>query len=196
MVPNIGKLVSAYYEKLKAACIDIMKAARHIDKPDSLRHQIRLNCNMIELFLARLEALPMSFERMCLTVQETQRVTCLLCASVDYMQIYKPRMDGSAQKDPKVCDPMIMGAFVEDAMTLHNFWTMRPLADAAVYRINILSDIETPESWLVLDEPPLKLKSVYTGASNRSKYAAMNRFTRDHLGWSNPFHLSSPVIMT
>ncbi|KAK0441537.1 uncharacterized protein EV420DRAFT_1650042 [Desarmillaria tabescens] len=203
IVPNIGKLAGVYLEKLKAACIDIMRAARRIDRPDSLRLQIRLDCNMIDLFLARLDALPMNFERVCLTVAETQRVTCLLCALVDYIQIYKPRMDGLVERDPKVHDPMIMGAFVEDAMMLQHFfcarilvWTMQPLEEAAVYRIDVLTDIETPDSWLVLNQPRLKLRSVYNGAPNKAKYTAMNLFTRDHLGWANPFRLPSPVILT
>ncbi|PBK70797.1 hypothetical protein ARMSODRAFT_974057 [Armillaria solidipes] len=203
IVPNIGKLARTYLEKLRAACVDIMKTARRIDKPGTLRAQIELDCNMIDLFLTRLQALPMTYERVYLTVRETQRVTRLLRACIDYMQIYKPRMDGSAEKDPKICDPMIMGAFVEDATTLQNFfrakipvWTMRPLKEAALYRIDVLTEIETPENWLVLDPSRLKLRSVYTGAPNQSKYAAMSLFTRDHLRWSNPFRLSSAVIMT
>lgn len=118
IVPNIGKLASMYLAKLKLACIDIMKAVQHINKPDSLRHQIGLNCNMIDLFLVCLDALPMNFEQVCLTVQEMQRVTRLLCTLVDYMQIYKPRMDRIVERDPKVHNPMIMGAFVEDATML------------------------------------------------------------------------------
>lgn len=203
IVPNIGKLASIYLEKLKATCINIMKAACCIDKPDSLRLQIRLDCNMIDLFLARLDALPMNFEQVCLTVAETQRVTHLLCASVDYIQIYKPRMDGLVERDPKDHDPMIMGTFVEDAMMLQHFfcarilvWMIQPLEEVAVYCIDVLTDIETLDSWLVLDQPRLKLRSVYTGAPNKAKYTAMNLFTRDHLGWANPFHLPSPVILT
>ncbi len=203
IVPNIGKLAGMYLVKLKLACIDIMKAAWRINKPDSLRHQIGLDCNMIDLFLAHLDTLPMNFERVCLMVWEMQRVTCLLHALVDYMQIYKPRMDGIVERDPKVHDPMIMGTFVEDVTTLQHFfraripvWTMQPLEEAALYCIDVLTDIETPDSWLVLDQPRLKLQSVYTGAPNKAKYTAMNLFTRDHLGWANPFRLPSPVILT
>ncbi|PBK84045.1 hypothetical protein ARMGADRAFT_1037406 [Armillaria gallica] len=179
-----------------------MKAAHCINKPDSLRLQIRLDCNMINLFLAYLDALPMNFEQVCLTVSETQRVTRLLCASVNYIQIYKPRMDGLVERDPKVCDPMIMGAFVEDATMLQHFfcaripvWTMQLLEEVAVYHINVLTDIETPDSWLVLDQPQLKLQSMYTGAPNKpiilmQPNAPLALSTREDV-WFSPYHNQS-----
>ncbi len=36
----------------------------------------------------------MNFEHVYLTVQETQRVAWMLQALVDYVEIYKPRLDG------------------------------------------------------------------------------------------------------
>ncbi len=72
-----------------------------------------LKCGYLLLlhdFLDRLRHLPMSLEKVQLTVCETQRVTLYLQALVDYMLIYKPRMDAVPDASTlRKADPDLIG---------------------------------------------------------------------------------------
>ncbi len=130
------------------------------------------------MFLARMEQLPMSFEHTYLTLRKTQRVARVLRALVDYVQIYKPRMDGQVPQDliPITTDGLLRGAFVCNTTTLQRFhqaripvWCLCPLMEAVLYCVDALANVLSSDGRIVLANPRLKLHSIYTSPPNSNK---------------------------
>lgn len=191
---------------LQGSCKAIIKAAKIAASQQSseVGRNIALHIDMLNLLLRRLERLPLGFEHACLTVAETQRVARLLQALTDYVVLYKPMLDGNIERDGASSDAYahLMGAFASDITTLQRLfragipvWFFRPLSEACNYRVDALADMEREEIHLALDPARLKLPLIFTGAANQTeKYRAMERFTRDHMRWADPFSLPVPVI--
>lgn len=152
LVPNIGKLSTKNFLRLQATCNTIIKMAKSIEHPASLKQEIHSYSDVLTLFLDCLKHLPMNFEQVCLSIRETQHVACLLHAMANYMLIYKPCMKGHAVQEVvrTVCDSYLMGAFVHDATTLQHFcqagipvWFFRPLEELALYQIDAVGELWT-----------------------------------------------------
>ncbi len=123
LVHKLGKLRGKQFIKLKSTCTMIIQSSHCITNPPQLKQNILSHCEVLDMFLARMEQLPMSFERTYLTLRETQQVAQVLHALVDYVQIYKPRMDSQVPQDliPITTDGLLRGAFVRDTTTLQRF---------------------------------------------------------------------------
>ncbi len=169
-----------------------------------LKQEILLESEVIWMFLTRLKHLPMNFERVALTIRQMQYVARLLHALVDYMQIYKPRMDGQADIGVirKVTDRTSLALLYTMPAHYNNFVGLEYLSGAFIrlqrwlYIGWMLCHESTDLVGCVWTKPQLKLRSVYTGAATKAKYEAMERFTQDHLGWVDPFTLTTPIILT
>lgn len=139
MVLHIGRLCNTQFFKLKVACLAIITTSKHIEHPPSLTHKIALQSDVLVTFLKHLKSLLMNFEHICSTVWETQRVAHLLCAMVEYMLIYNPRIDRQVDVSIvcQVSNPYLVGAFIWDTTTLQWFcqagipvWCFHPLKEA------------------------------------------------------------------
>ena len=89
---------------------------------------------MLEHGLARLQSVYTNFRQMEFSVQDVQRMWLELTALLDYMQIYKPRMDGYSPSASGVADTV--GVFTHDLRVAQDFftaglpcWLIRPASD-------------------------------------------------------------------
>ncbi len=74
-------------------------------------------------------------------------------------------------------------------------WFFKPLHEAPSYCVDALADMEHPQIHLPLKPLQLKFPPIFTGAANQTaKYWAMERFTRDHIHWADPFSLPRPDV--
>ncbi|SJL16569.1 uncharacterized protein ARMOST_20095 [Armillaria ostoyae] len=74
LVRNLSKLRGNRLIELKSTCTMIIESACHITDPPQLMQNIISHCEVLDMFLACMEQLPMSFERTYLALHETQQV--------------------------------------------------------------------------------------------------------------------------
>ncbi len=147
-------------------------------------------------FLDRLQHLPMSLEKVQLTVRETQQVTLYLQALVDYMLIYKPRMDAVPDASTlRKADPDLIGAYTSDIHIAQTFlhagipvWIVRPVNQLPVIRIDKLDQFQEPRFFISLDQHRTKFQPIFKGHGlSTEKYYAFDRFTRSNIRFPNVF---------
>jgi hypothetical protein len=99
-------------------------------QPPTLQPSVK----MLEHGLARLESVYTNFRQMEFSVRDVQRMWLELTAMLDYMQIYKPRMDGYTPSASRIADTV--GVFTHDLRVVQDFvtaglpcWLIRPVSD-------------------------------------------------------------------
>ena len=144
----------------------------------------------------RLGSLKTTYTEMRFGVTEFQRYYLEVCGCLDYLQIYKPRMDG--RKPPAETVTNCVGAFTHVARVAQDFhmaglpvWLLRPskIWDSPV-ECNIL-EIVTPlnptDALCVSPHDPL-FPPVFSGpASDPHKHGAIHLYTRNWLAFKDPF---------
>ncbi len=185
--------------EFRRACDLVLDAAKQTNWQEPHKSLVRTYQTYINMFLDRLAALPLIFERVRLCVAEAQRLVLELQAIIDYVAIYHPRMTGTAVHPPEIgqrADEHLSGVFTMNTTVVQEcfragvpVWMIQPLADAARIHIDVLAQIQEPEPPYVLLTPPrLRLRAVYVGsAADEAKYKAIKTFTRSHLSMPNPF---------
>ncbi|KAK0472458.1 hypothetical protein IW261DRAFT_1570812 [Armillaria novae-zelandiae] len=146
-----------------------------------------------------LESLPFIFDRLCLTVAETQRIAIEMRAIMDYITIYRPRMLATniAPRHSIAVDRELIGVFTTDPIIVEEFyrakipvWHLLKLDRLPFTRIDAYTLPLDPNQYLTLRSPRIRLQSVFIGASDQAeKYKAFQHFTRNHMRLLNPFAL-------
>ncbi|KAK0484118.1 hypothetical protein EDD18DRAFT_1361965 [Armillaria luteobubalina] len=72
-----------------------------------------------------LESLPFTFNRLCLTVSETQCVAIEMCAIIDYITVYRPHMLAANVPPSTTADSELIGAFTTDPVIVEEFFRAR-----------------------------------------------------------------------
>lgn len=153
---------------------------------------------MLEHGMARLKSMWMNFLQMSFTVRDVQRCWLEITALLDYMTIFKPRMDSPSVRTPSHPVALTVGVFTSEVRVAQDFfhaglpcWLIRP---ASVWSdINILKVVPlvTPENHLRLEPHPIYCPPVYVGpASAPEKHHAILRFARGFLRYPDPFSIA------
>ncbi|PBK81832.1 hypothetical protein ARMGADRAFT_1090894 [Armillaria gallica] len=166
---------------------------------DSLVQDFRRGLSML---LHCLESLPFTFNRLRLTVSETQRVAIEMRAIIDYIMVYRPRMLATNIPSSTTADPELIGAFTTDPVIVEEFfraripvWLLLKLDRLPYTRIDAHVIPLEPSEYLPLEPPKIWLRSVFIGASDQTeKYKAFRLFTHNHLRLPNPFALTSGEV--
>ncbi|KAK0477478.1 hypothetical protein EDD18DRAFT_1365458 [Armillaria luteobubalina] len=166
---------------------------------------IRTYQTYIEMFLERIEGLPLVFECLKVSVAETQRLVLELQAFMDYVSIYQPRMIGASPRPPEdgqLAVRHLVGVFTMNHTVAQEcfwagipVWLIYPLASAPTVRIDALDEIQEPvPPFVALSKSRLRVRPVYIGsATDDDKYKAIETYTRSHLTMANPFLSSASV---
>ncbi|KAK0506563.1 hypothetical protein EDD18DRAFT_1342953 [Armillaria luteobubalina] len=115
---------------------------------------IRTYQTYIEMFLERIEGLPLVFECLKVSVAETQRLVLELQAFMDYVSVYQPRMIGTSPRPPEdgqLAVRHLVGVFTMNHTVAQEcfwagipVWLIYPLASAPTVRIDALDEIQEP----------------------------------------------------
>ena len=153
---------------------------------------------MLEHGMACLKLMWMNFSQMSFTVRDVQRCCLEITALLDYMTVFKPRMDSTSVHRPPHLAVSTIGVFTFEVRVAQDFfhaglpcWLIRP---ASVWSdINILKVVPPAdqENHLHLDPHRIYCPPVYVGpASAPEKYHAILRFARGFLRYPDPFCLA------
>jgi hypothetical protein len=149
--------------------------------------------------LVRLHSLKSPFGLMWFKVTEFQRLYLELYALLDYLEIYKPRMDGLQPAATTVAN--CIGAFTHNPQIAQYFhiaglpiWLIQPW-ETGPFPHNVLSVISPldPTDSLCISphDPPFPV--IYRGYTNtKEKHDAIHCYSRKWLVFKDPFHDDEP----
>ena len=144
----------------------------------------------------RLGSLKTTFSEMRFGVTEFQRYYLEVCGVLDYLELYKPRMDG--QRPAAITVAHCVGAFTSIVRTVQDFhsaglpvWFIRPKKswDSPI-SCNILKIVSplNPASSLCVSEHDPPFSPIFRGfATTPEKHGAIHSYSRQWLAFKDPF---------
>ncbi|KAF9459565.1 hypothetical protein BDZ94DRAFT_1239143 [Collybia nuda] len=149
--------------------------------------------NTLQDLLHHLEHISTNFRSVQLGVHATQRVYLELLACLDYMEIYRPRMDGPTHSQFAVSNRI--GTFTTDVNICNRMyragipvWLIRPSNSLHSICIMSVAPAQMPNGILEL-EPAIRpsYPAIYTGGSTINKYLALANHSLVYLVYPDPF---------
>ncbi|TFK59690.1 hypothetical protein BDN72DRAFT_905622 [Pluteus cervinus] len=151
----------------------------------------------LTLGLSRLQGTMMTFPELQMVVHWVQRTWIELEAAMDYMEIYKPRMDG--EEPPPSTDQvaMTMGVFVflPHVAALYfkarlPFWMVQPMDSRSSQNLLSLIPVTPPSRLVHAKLPPGQ--PIWCGpAGDILKILAIQETAFGTMGYANPFNIDS-----
>lgn len=194
-IPGVGKLYGSDFVLLRNPCLKLLDRAK---KPvfEGTTPVIPQLARCLHHYLHRLEYLTTDLRTLQITIRETQRLFLELTACLDYMEIYKPRMEGLIKAPETAPVAETLGAITHDPMVCHQLWIakipvwlVRPYTDLHGTRINAVAAVRRPEDIIPLDpaERPSHRALRYDATCDSGKYRAICQFRLHNLQYPNPF---------
>ncbi|KAK0227411.1 hypothetical protein EDD85DRAFT_958025 [Armillaria nabsnona] len=180
-----GLWSSLKFAQFRGACDLVLRDIETGTWNEPHKSLIRTYQTYIEMFLKRIEGLPLVFERLKVSITETQRLVLELQVIMDYVSVYQPRMIGTSPRPPEdgqLAVRHLVGVFMMNHTVAQEcfrvgilVWVIYPLASAPTIHIDALDEIQEPA-------PPFVALS-----KSRLRYKAIKTYTRSHLTMANPF---------
>lgn len=203
-LPTIG-LGRLAHDKLTEfnACVSALVA--RVDKyvretrPERVPVVLAPTLQMVKLSFSRIEAIAMIFRQLEFQICDMQRFWREVVAMLDYMEIYRPRMDGIAQADLQfVADTM--GVFTSDVRVAQDhfnaglpYWLIRPASALNDQNILEIRQLELPYD-LNLESHPFRRSVLAEGRAGTSeKFDVIHKYARNYLKFTDPFNLGTTV---
>ena len=173
-----------------------VEAYKKKSKPNSL---LTLLVRSMDDALIRMGSLRSPFGLMWFKITEFQHLYLEILALLDYLEIYKPRMDGHQPSATIVAN--CIGAFTNIPEIVQYFhraglpiWFLQPWKTGS-FPYNILSVVSplNPADSLCIspNDPPFPV--IFRGYMNtREKHDAIHSFSRKWLVFKDPFHDDEP----
>ncbi|KAJ7140628.1 hypothetical protein C8R44DRAFT_726364 [Mycena epipterygia] len=197
---GLGKLahsrLSRFLEPVNAIMRRCHQYKASTSKPPAIFGQL-IQCMVMTL--ERLQTLPSTYDKMVFSVTTLQRSYLELHALLEYMTVFKPRMDSyGLRKSSPIVTPC-MGTITHDAQMAQflfdagvPFWFLRP---TYIFDSENILTIEPVEAlWFPLQQDlPKGHVVIYSGDNTDSKIEAMNRAAL-HVQWyRDPFSRDAAV---
>ena len=196
---GLGTLCQRRYNELRTSCIfltDRMKKYEQSTPSERTFPHIQPSIKWIQQVLDQLLSVQMSFRHIEFVVRDLQRVWLHVWAVLDYMEIYKPRMDGHAVPGAGVADTV--GTFTTSIRVAQDMflaglpcWLIRPSKTFSEEKIYAIGQIFHPKEYIVLDPHKFNYPVIFKGvATDDQKYRAIEIFARNFLCSQDPFAMS------
>jgi hypothetical protein len=204
-IRGLGKLSESKLQELKrSASVLFSRVKSYTSKPSSSRPPPALGpmIKMIEHGLLRLESVCTNFRQMSFGVRDVQRCWLDVTAMLDYMEVYKPRMDSVLAVNSlpeKMADTV--GVFTSDVRVAQDFfhaglpcWLIRPSSDFGKTKILKVVSLLAPDHHVILTPHNFKYPIIFEGpATSFEKYEAILRFARNFLCYPDPFNTGMSI---
>jgi hypothetical protein len=204
-IQGLGKLSEAKLQELKhSASVLFPRMQAYISNQPVARTPPILGpmVKMIEHGLARLESVHTNFRQMAVGVRDVQRCWLDVTAMLDYMQIYKPRMDSAQLAVNSFTEKAAntIGVFTNEVRVAQDFyhaglpcWLIRPVSDFGKTNVLKVVPLLPPDNYVILTpHHRFKYPVIFEGsASSFEKYNAILGAARNFLRYPDPFNISS-----
>ena len=202
LILGLGKLSASKLAELKSSVSFLLARVDKYTSNASSRVPPTLGpiVKMIEHGMARVEFVCTNFRQMQFGVRDVQRCWLDATATLDYMEVYKPRMDSwrltvSASVPSAVADTM--GVFTTDLRVAQDFvhaglpcWLIRPASSFADINILLASPLLSSQNAVILTPHRYKYPVIFEGPStSHQKYDAILCYARNFLQYPDLFNL-------
>ncbi|TFK59424.1 hypothetical protein BDN72DRAFT_905856 [Pluteus cervinus] len=202
--PSIGRLDTSHRETLRAVVFELRDRAHAYTKRDPKLDLIRSLRQSLSYGISRVENVPTCFGVMVWAVRAVQRCWLELRGALDYMEIFKPRMDGVLEPyDAHAIPAQTIGAFIYIHEVARSFftaglpyWFIEDRNRLADQNVRMTVAVTSPHSCIAMDQWIPTSPTIWTGpASSFLKVRAIHRDEGKYLSYPNPFN-TSPVMST
>ena len=147
----------------------------------------------LQQVLYQLHSVQMSFCHLEFVVWDLQRMWLYVWAVLDYMEIYKPRMDGLAPPSSDTADTI--GTFTNSIrvaqdmfLTSLPLWLIWPSSDFGDQKIFVIGEVFHPKDYFILEPHKFNYPVIFKGlATDLEKYHAIKTYSRNFLCSKDPF---------
>jgi hypothetical protein len=158
---------------------------------------IQPSIKWLQQVLDQLRSVQMSIRHIEFIVRDFQRVWLHVWAILDYMEIYKPRMDGHTPPSDGVADTV--GTFTTSIRVAQDMflaglpcWLIRPSRTFGEEKIFAIAEIFHPQDYIVLAAHKFNYPVIFKGpAADLEKFRVVETFARNFLCSQDPFAMSS-----
>ena len=208
LVDGIGQLARDKYERFDVSRRELLRRVDEYKAKTSSPNYYLLSISKAMSHAGiRLGCMPASFLEMKFGVTEFQRYFLETLGLLDYLEVYKPRMDGATSGPLSVtaeADDRI-GAFTSDARVAQEFfearlpvWYIRETKKIATNpdtapNVLKLIDVREPAQFVILDDCTPPFPRIFDGYTNvPQKYASMHAFSRTWMVYRDAFSEERP----
>jgi hypothetical protein len=198
-VCGLGKLCRPRYNELRTSVKFLVdRVAKYQQSIATTKGGLAIQPSLkwLHQVLDQLHSVQMSFRHVQFVVRDLQRVWLHVWAILDYMEIYKPRMDGFTPPGDGAADTIgtfTMSIRVAQDMFLAGLpcWLIRSSAAFEDQKIFEISEIFHPKDYFVLEPHTFDYPAIFKGpATSPEKYRAIDLFARNFLCTQDPFSMS------
>jgi hypothetical protein len=189
-----------FEEMMKETEVKITEYRKTTSEPNPL---LLLLATSMRHALFRLRSLKSAFGQMRFGVTEFQRYYLEIYALLDYLQIYKPRMDGAQLAETGVAN--CIGAFTNVPRVAQDFktaglpvWLVHPW-ETGPFPYNVLEVVAPldPVDSLCISQHDPPFPVIYRGYMNTfEKHNAIHHYSRTWLVFKDPFQDEPPSVHT
>jgi hypothetical protein len=204
-IRGLGKLLDSKLGDLKSSVSVLLTRVQvYISGSSKARVPSTLGpmVKMIEHGLVRLESVWTNFRQMAFGVRDVQRCWLNLMVMLDYMEVYKPRMDSArlavGSLPAEVANTV--GVFTNDIRVAQDFfhaglpfWLTRPASDLGRTNILAVVPLSVPHHCgICFESHRFNYPILYQGlASATEKHEAILWYARNFLRYPDPFSLQT-----
>lgn len=195
---GLGKLCVARYRELQTSVEFLMnRVKKYTESARNPSTLIQPSVKWLQQVLDQLYSVQTSFRHIVFVVRDLQRVWLHLWAVLDYMEIYKPRMDGNVPPADDVADTI--GTFTSNIRVAQDmllaglpYWLIRPSHEFSDQKIFRISQIFHPRDYVMLEPHKFPYPIIFKGeATSFEKYRNIDLFARNFLCSQDPFAATS-----
>lgn len=196
IITGVGRLEISKLDRLRVL---VDSVAQRVDTyRDDVNHphknQYCLHtANALKHAFARLESLPMSWRQVQFGVAHVQRFFLETTAALDYLYVFKPRMDGDLPAATHVehrigaftMEPLIAQEFVRAGLPI---WLVRRYGLLPSVRIDSVKEPRQPGDLVCLEDATPPFPTIFRGpATHSEKYNNILGWIRTFVKYPNPF---------
>jgi hypothetical protein len=175
---------------------DRVKKYQKSTPPERNSLNIQPSVKWLQQVLEQLRSVPMSFRHMEFVARDLQRIWLHVWAILDYMEIYKPRMDGHALPADGVADTI--GTFTTSIRVAQDMflaglpcWLIRASNTFGDEKIFAIGEVFHPKDYFIMEHHTFNYPVIFKGpATDLEKYRAIETFARNFLCSRDPFAMS------
>jgi hypothetical protein len=199
-VSGLWKLCQAKYNQLRTSVIFLTDRVTKHEQSTASERRISLlqpSVKWIEQVLDQLHSVHMPFRHIEFVVRDLQRMWLHVWGVLDYMEIFRPRMDGKAPPVEGVADTV--GTITNSIRVAQDMflaglpcWLIRDSSTFCDQKIFRIAEIFHPKDYIVLGPHKFNYPIIYEGSgAGLEKYAVIERFARNFLRSRDPFAMTN-----
>jgi hypothetical protein len=198
-VSGLWKLCQPRYNELRTAVLFLNdRVTKYESTPVRGNHAaLQPSLKWLQQVLDQLYSVNMSFRHIEFVVRDLQRIWLHVWAILDYMEIYKPRIDGFAPPADSVADTV--GTFTTSIRVAQDMflaglpcWLIQSSSTFSDEKIFAIAEILHPKDYVVLEPHKFNYPVIFKGsATDVARFTVMERFARNFLCSQDPFAVSS-----